>query len=101
MSDTELLLKYELDKKSGWIAALLNLFLPGLGYGYCGRWAIGIFAFFLTLAMIKVMGEAAIGIVLLLFIDGFLAAGRHNKKVLEGLIGKRDAPKSEMRLDNA
>ena len=37
-SDTRLMLEYELKKKSGIIAALLNLVIPGAGYAYCTNW---------------------------------------------------------------
>ena len=54
MSDAALLLLVESRKKSGWLAALLNLFLPGAGYIYCGRWILGIFAFFFIVALVLV-----------------------------------------------
>jgi ABC-type multidrug transport system permease subunit len=90
MSDAELLLLAESRKKSGAIAALLNLFLPGAGYAYCGRWALGIIAFFFVVAMFVVsLGFAAFGLVLLLVIDGFLCASRYNKQVVENLLKER------------
>ena len=90
MSDAELLLLVESRKKSGGIAALLNLFLPGAGYIYCGRWLLGIFAFFFVIAMlIFSLGFAAIGIVLMLVIDGFLCAGRYNKDLINSVLKER------------
>jgi len=90
MSDAELLLLAESRKKSGAVAALLNLFLPGAGYAYCGRWMLGIIAFvFVVVMFVASLGFAAIGLVLLLVIDGFLCASRYNKKVIETIIRER------------
>lgn len=90
MSDMELLLLVESRKKSGWIAALLNLFLPGLGYAYCGRWLLGILTFFFVLALfVASFGLAAVGLALLLVIDGFLCAGRYNRELLHRVIRER------------
>lgn len=92
MSEAELLLLVESRKKSGAIAALLNLFLPGAGYMYCGRWFLGIIAFFFVVALfVASFGLAAIGIVLMLIIDGFLCAGRYNKNLVTNIIKERAA----------
>lgn len=92
MSDVELLLLVESRKKSGWLAAFLNLFLPGAGYIYCGRWLLGIVAFFLIVFMFVVsLGYAAVGIILVLIIDGFLCAGRYNKNLITQIIKERAA----------
>ena len=90
MSDAELLLLVESRKKSGGIAALLNLFLPGAGYVYCGRWFLGIVAFFFVIGLFVLsLGYAALGLVLMLVIDGFLCAGRYNKQLIEKVIKER------------
>lgn len=92
MSDAELLLLAESKKKSGWVAALLNLFLPGAGYMYCGTWILGIFAFLLTVAVgVVSMGAGLLIMFPILFIDGFLSAGRSNKRMIEKLILDRAA----------
>lgn len=92
MSDTALLLKVEAGKKSGWLAAILNLFLPGAGYAYCGRWFLGIIAFFFVIAMfVFSLGYAAGGIVLILVIDGFLCAGRYNKQLILKVLADEEA----------
>jgi hypothetical protein len=92
MSDTEFLLLVDSKKKSGPVAALLNLFLPGAGYDYCGRWVLGIVAFFMVVAMFVVsLGFAAVGIILILLIDGFLCAGRYNKELVARMIEERHA----------
>lgn len=92
MSDAELLLLVESRKKSGWLAALLNLFLPGAGYMYCGRWFLGIVAFFFVVAMFVVsLGFAAVSIVFILIIDGFLCAGRYNKNLITQILKERAA----------
>jgi len=85
VNDTALL--FEARKKSGWLAAFLNLVLPGAGYAYCGRWILGIAAFFLVVAMIVgSLGILAAPIFLVVFIDGFLAAGRYNKQLAERML---------------
>ena len=98
MTDTALFLKVESQKKSGWIAALLNLFLPGAGYIYCGRWFLGIFAFFFVGYMLVIsinigalaIENAIIGAVMILVIDGFLCAGRYNKKLVYRILSEED-----------
>jgi TM2 domain-containing membrane protein YozV len=90
MSDTELLLLIESKKKSGGIAAILNLFLPGAGYMYCGRWILGIFVLFAVVAIaIATGGIFAIGIIIILVIDGFLCANRYNKVLIKNTIQER------------
>ncbi|MDB5871810.1 MAG: hypothetical protein JWQ07_1252 [Ramlibacter sp.] len=84
MNDATLMLQVEARKKSGAVAALLNLFLPGAGYMYCGRWFLGVVAFFFTAALlIFSLGFAIVGVVLMLVIDGFLCAGRFNAALIE------------------
>jgi hypothetical protein len=92
MSDAELLLLAESRKKSGWVAALLNLFLPGAGYIYCGSWILGLFAMAVCLtALIVTLGGAAFVVYPIVFIDGFLSAGRANKNMIEKLLKDRAA----------
>jgi hypothetical protein len=82
-------------RKSGIVAALLNLFLPGAGYAYCGRWVLGILASIIAIGMfIASFGLAAFGIVLILVIDGFLCASRYNKLLVERMIQERHAETS-------
>ncbi|TAJ91782.1 MAG: hypothetical protein EPO31_13830 [Gammaproteobacteria bacterium] len=74
----------ELDKlkhkeKSGLLAAGLNILLPGAGYMYCGRPILGIIVLPFVIGMIFVTPAGALGIWIVLIIDGFLAAGRYNK----------------------
>jgi hypothetical protein len=90
MSDAELMLMVESRKKSRLVAILLNLFLPGAGYIYCGRWILGIVAFFFVIALIVAsFGLAAFGIIFVLIIDGALCVGRYNRKMVEKLIKER------------
>lgn len=90
MSDIETLLLVESKKKSGAIAALLNLVFPGAGYVYCGNWVLGIIAFLLVVSLAAVtMGVALIGLTPMLVVDGFLAAARHNKKMIESVIKEK------------
>ena len=90
MSDAEVLLLVEARKKSGGVAALLNLFIPGAGYCYCNNWILGILVFVtVVVASILTLGWAYFGFVLLLIIDGFLCAKRYNKKLIERVIKER------------
>ena len=69
--------------KSGLLAAFLNLMIPGLGYMYCGRFFLGVFVFILT--VVVVIGTVGIGALVLypiLIIDGFLCAGRANRRIV-------------------
>jgi ABC-type multidrug transport system permease subunit len=92
MSDTEFQMLVDSKKKSGVVAAILNLVIPGAGYVYCGRWVLGIVAFFLVIAMfVASFGFAAVGIALILIADGFLCAGRYNKLLVERMIQERHA----------
>jgi hypothetical protein len=90
MSEAELMLLVESRKKSGGIAALLNLFLPGAGYVYCNNWILGIVAFiFVVTVSVLTFGIAAVFLIGLLVIDGFLCAKRYNKKLIERVIKER------------
>jgi len=101
-SEAELLLLVESRKKSGVVAALLNLFLPGAGYVYCGRWILGIFAFFFVIVLLLAsFGFAAIGIVLMLIIDGFLCAGRYNKDLVKDIIRQRASEEKTSSMQGA
>ena len=92
MSDATLLLQVEARKKSGWLAALLNLVIPGAGYVYCGRWFLGIIAFFFVIAMFFVsLGYAAVALVFILIVDGFLCAGRYNMNLILKVIAEEVA----------
>ena len=88
-------LQFEAQKKSGWLAAFLNLVFPGAGYAYCGRWILGVIVFVLFVAVATGTLEqwlpvpiTLVGLLPIVFIDGFLAAGRYNKdlmtRILEG-----------------
>lgn len=98
MTDGELLLTVEARKKSGWIAALLNLFIPGSGYFYCGNWLLGIAALGLIALLFWGWGHLALifvgGLQLMFVIDGFLCASRYNKRLIVRVL-------NEERLANA
>jgi hypothetical protein len=90
MSDAELLLLVESRKKSGVVAALMNMFIPGLGYLYCGRWLLALIVFMVVVPLtIITIGLAWVIFVLPLFIDGFLCAGRYNRKLIERILEER------------
>ena len=95
MSDAELLLMVESRKKSGVVAALMNMFIPGLGYLYCGRWILALVVFMVVVPLtIITIGLAWAIFVLPLFIDGFLCAGRYNRKLIERVLEERAAARS-------
>ena len=74
-------------KKSGWVAALLNLIIPGAGYMYAGRVVLGILAFLLVVTVsVVTFGLAYPFLVLVVFVDGFLCASRYNKKLTERVL---------------
>ncbi len=92
MNDAKLMLLVESKKKSGWLAAVLNLVLPGAGYAYCGRWILGIvvFAILLALSIAAETPAVALGFALILAVDGFLAANRYNKKMIQAVLADSD-----------
>lgn len=80
------MLAYESQKKNGWLAALLNFLVPGVGYGYCGRWGLAVVVFLLVVSVsIVTFGVAWPFLALIMFVDGFLAAGRYNKLLAQSL----------------
>lgn len=88
-SDAKAMLSYESKKKSGWIAALLNWFLPGAGYMYCGRVILGIIAMLITIAIgVATLGIGLFALIPILIIDGFLCAGRYNKKLMGEILAE-------------
>ena len=71
------------NRKSGIVAAFLNLLIPGLGYMYCGRILLGLFVLvFTTVVAIATAGLALIVLYPIFIIDGFLAAGRANRRMI-------------------
>lgn len=101
MSDATLLLKVEARKKSGWLAAFLNLILPGAGYVYCGRWLLGIIVFIIVIALaIASGGLIAIPLVIILIADGFLSAGRYNKKLISSVLAEEELKSKASQLQN-
>ncbi len=71
------------NRKSGLVAAFLNLLIPGLGYMYCGRILLGCFVLVLTVALVTATaGIAAVFLYPIFIIDGFLAAGRANRQMV-------------------
>jgi len=87
MSDAELLLLVESRKKSGIVAALLNLFLLGSGYIYLGKWITGIIiGLFLIFMVITELGWPMFGLLVFIFVDGFLEAKKYNNKVISDTI---------------
>lgn len=99
MTDAELMLTVEARKKSGWIAAILNLFIPGGGYFYCGNWVLGIIAIGMLVAAFILMGVVGFFVAgtfqLMFIIDGFLCAGRHNKNMINKVLKENRAIKVE------
>lgn len=77
----------EKKKKNGMLAAGLNILLPGAGYMYCGRILLGIVVLPFTLLMVFTVPMVAITMWIVLIIDGFVCAGRYNKKLDEKIQG--------------
>lgn len=87
MSDAPILLRVEAQRKLGWVAALFNLFLPGAGYLYCGRWFLGLVAFSIWVAIcVATQGTLWLPIALLLFVDGFRCVAKYNKRVINEVL---------------
>lgn len=85
--DARLILLLESKKKKGWIAAVMNLFIPGAGYMYCGRWVLGVIALFIAIGIgIATAGVGLTPLAVVLIIDGFLSADRYNKKLMAELL---------------
>ena len=82
------MLIYESQKKNGAIGAFLNWLVPGVGYFYCGSVIGGVIAIILGIAL-WALAFVTLGIgtpllalfYLVVIIDGFLCAGRFNKKL--------------------
>ena len=81
MSDA---LHYELKskEKSGRVAAIINIFLPGIGHFYAGSWIMGVI-FMVAVALLLTQVNAIAGIVawLVAVFDGSMAANRTNKRM--------------------
>jgi len=81
-------------KKSGLVAALLNTFVPGAGYMYCGHWILGIGAFvFVVTAAILSFGYAVGILWLTLVVDGILSAEKYNENLQNNTARKSTSPK--------
>ena len=88
-NDARTLLLVESRKKSGWIAAILNWFIPGAGYMYCGRVILGVFVFLLAIGVaVATMGFGLLFLIPILVVDGFLAANRYNKKMMAEVLAQ-------------
>ncbi|MGM0577944.1 MAG: hypothetical protein ACQEXJ_19615 [Myxococcota bacterium] len=82
------MLAYEAQKKSGVLAAFLNWLIPGVGYFYAGSALGGVLAiifgigFWLVALVSFGIATPLLGLFyLIVIIDGFLAAGRHNRRL--------------------
>src|ERR1035437_1076344 len=90
VNDVEFTMLIEAKKKQGWIAALLNLVVPGAGYWYCDRRGLGVLVFFFVLMMVcMTFGIAWLFLAPVVVIDGFLCAGRYNKALVERMVMER------------
>lgn len=88
MSNTsEQLLIASTMKKSEGVACVLNFFVPGVGYAYCGRVFLGIFVFLLvTVFSISTMGLLLPVFMIVCAIDGVLSVRRYNKQLIQRAI---------------
>jgi hypothetical protein len=112
ITDTEFNLLVEARKKSGVMAAFLNILMPGAGFMYCGRWILGVFVaivFYGVLIASVISGvpfgaiARALGIIgfvigyqIIFFVDGFLTAKSYNKRLVEKMINERARLPSEI-----
>ena len=85
-------LRYESEKKSPGLAAIINFFFPGLGDAYAGRPIAGVSAFVVVL----ILGLLTWGVVYLLaaivgIFTGIQAAQEHNRKLAQELSGAKPA----------
>lgn len=84
MNNATMMMHYETNKKSGGIAGFLNFLIPGAGYLYCRRWILAPIALFFALGAVGSGNPLIIAFFWGLFVvDGFLCAGRHNRKLVE------------------
>jgi len=82
---------YEALKKSAILSAILNLFLPGLGYMYCGKLGLGFAVLFGGLLLMALtFGLAGFIITPIVVIDGFMCAGRVNVQLADKLSKERN-----------
>ncbi|TPV92432.1 MAG: zinc ribbon domain-containing protein [Myxococcales bacterium FL481] len=70
-------------RKNPALAAAMNVLVPGAGYIYCGRVFLGIIAFPFVAGMLFYEPLAGFGLTLVMIVDGFLAAGRYNRRLDE------------------
>lgn len=78
---------YESSKKSPIVAMVLNFFLPGAGYAYCGKRIAGIITFCaVVILMLCTFGLLGFLIFPLLALDGVRAAGRANRQLAANLV---------------
>jgi len=80
------MVEYQSKKKSGLVAALLNLLIPGAGYMYCGNIILGLFVLLISVPLVFFAILAYPFWALVMVIDGFLCAGRYNKKLGKKII---------------
>ena len=87
---------FHLQEKNPAIAAVLNLFVPGIGYMYCGRIGLGLVALFLIpLVVFLTHGIALLITVPVVVIDGVLCAQRYNRLLADRLLPGKQPLKSE------
>ncbi|MDB4403261.1 ARV1 family protein [bacterium] len=86
VSGADKYIQFEVGKKSGAVAALLNLVIPGAGYMYCGRVALGVIVLItVPFAILVTGGFALLVTVPAMVVDGVMCAGRSNKALAEKL----------------
>ena len=96
LEHTAAMLRYESEKKSPALAAIINFFFPGLGDAYAGRPIAGVSAFVVVL----ILGLLTWGIVYLLaaivgIFTGIQAAQEYNRNLAQEISGEK--PTSEFK----
>ena len=100
LTDVELLIRFESQKKSAIVGAVLNSLIPGAGYFYCGDAVIGLVLLVVGVALggffiigAVTSGGIPIALALIWFISGVMfalgaiAVSRHNKALADKLLG--------------
>lgn len=92
---TSPMLRYESQKKSPALAAVINFFFPGLGEAYAGHVVGGVIAFIIIL----IAGAFTFGIIYGLaaivgIFTGISSVQRYNHRLTAEISGEREAPKA-------
>lgn len=97
MQDAKLLLEIEAKKKSVFLAAVMNFFIPGSAQIYCGKTAYGIGFFIITLIVYGVLVSQDLPDICTFYaigcaIGGAIFCSKYNKDIIvKALESSKDA----------